>query len=145
MTCLDNPGMRRNCGSALISEISSPTGPRPARIWPSIAVALVGNSGGAGDELAASVGETLAAGLVLAVGDTIGADRPKLSSSCLRLRPNILLSSSPGSLSRRVPPRGPEVNDPADELIVATARIRGCSLLTADERILQYPHVKILN
>ena len=35
--------------------------------------------------------------------------------------------------------------DPADQIIVATARIRGCSLLTADERILQYPHVKILN
>ena len=34
--------------------------------------------------------------------------------------------------------------DPADQIIVSTARIRGCSLLTADERILQYPHVKIL-
>jgi PIN domain nuclease of toxin-antitoxin system len=34
--------------------------------------------------------------------------------------------------------------DPADQIIVATARIRGCPLLTADKRILGYPHVKTL-
>jgi len=34
--------------------------------------------------------------------------------------------------------------DPADQIIVATARIRGCALLTADTRILAYPHVKTL-
>jgi PIN domain nuclease of toxin-antitoxin system len=34
--------------------------------------------------------------------------------------------------------------DPADQIIVATARIRKCPLLTADARILQYPHVKTL-
>ncbi len=34
--------------------------------------------------------------------------------------------------------------DPADQIIVATARIRRCPLLTADARILPYPHVKIL-
>ena len=31
--------------------------------------------------------------------------------------------------------------DPADQLIVATARIHGLSLWTADDRILGYPHV----
>lgn len=31
--------------------------------------------------------------------------------------------------------------DPADQLIVATARILQCSLLTADAKILGYPHV----
>lgn len=34
--------------------------------------------------------------------------------------------------------------DPADQIIVATARSYDCSLLTADEKILNYPHVKTL-
>ena len=34
--------------------------------------------------------------------------------------------------------------DPADQIIVATARIRGCPVLTADTRILRYPHVKTI-
>lgn len=34
--------------------------------------------------------------------------------------------------------------DPADQMIVATARIYDCPLLTADAKILNYPHVKIL-
>ncbi len=34
--------------------------------------------------------------------------------------------------------------DPADQLIVASARVLDCQLLTADDKILQYPHVRIL-
>ena len=34
--------------------------------------------------------------------------------------------------------------DPADQLIVATARVYDCPLLTADERILSYASVKTL-
>lgn len=34
--------------------------------------------------------------------------------------------------------------DPADQIIVATARVLGCPLLTADEKILKYPHVQML-
>ena len=34
--------------------------------------------------------------------------------------------------------------DPADQLIVATARILSCILVTSDERILNYPHVKTI-
>lgn len=34
--------------------------------------------------------------------------------------------------------------DPADQLIVATARIYGCPLLTADAKILAYPEVQTL-
>lgn len=34
--------------------------------------------------------------------------------------------------------------DPADQLIVATARILGCPLLTADARIQNYSHVRTL-
>ena len=32
--------------------------------------------------------------------------------------------------------------DPADQIIVATARIMKCKLVTSDERILNYSHVK---
>ena len=34
--------------------------------------------------------------------------------------------------------------DPADQIIVATARIYGCQLLTADRKILNYPDVETL-
>jgi PIN domain nuclease of toxin-antitoxin system len=55
----------------------------------------------------------------------------------LYLTPRIAVESTqlPGAFHR----------DPADQIIVATARIRRCSLLTADGRILGYPHVKTLN
>lgn len=34
--------------------------------------------------------------------------------------------------------------DPADQIIVATARVMKCMLVTSDERILDYPHVKTI-
>lgn len=34
--------------------------------------------------------------------------------------------------------------DPADQIIVATARVYDCPLLTVDDKILNYPHVKLL-
>lgn len=34
--------------------------------------------------------------------------------------------------------------DPADRIIVATARIHGLTVVTADEKILDYPHVDVL-
>jgi PIN domain nuclease of toxin-antitoxin system len=34
--------------------------------------------------------------------------------------------------------------DPADQIIVATARVLNCALVTSDERILNYPHVKTI-
>lgn len=34
--------------------------------------------------------------------------------------------------------------DPADQIIVATARVMKCKLVTSDERILNYPHVKTI-
>jgi PIN domain nuclease of toxin-antitoxin system len=33
--------------------------------------------------------------------------------------------------------------DPADRIIVATARVCGCELLTADQKILDYPEVRV--
>jgi PIN domain nuclease of toxin-antitoxin system len=32
--------------------------------------------------------------------------------------------------------------DPADQLIVATARIHDCAVMTVDQKIIAYPHVK---
>jgi PIN domain nuclease of toxin-antitoxin system len=54
----------------------------------------------------------------------------------LPLTPRIAVESTqlPGSFHR----------DPADQIIVATARVYDCSLLTADGKILDYPHVKLL-
>ena len=34
--------------------------------------------------------------------------------------------------------------DPADQIIVATARVHDCPLLTQDRKILDYPHVLLL-
>jgi PIN domain nuclease of toxin-antitoxin system len=54
----------------------------------------------------------------------------------IELTPDIAIESTqlPGVFHR----------DPADQIIVATARINDCPLLTADEKILKYPHVKII-
>lgn len=35
-------------------------------------------------------------------------------------------------------------NDPADQIIVATAKVHNCPLLTADQKILGYPDVQTL-
>ena len=52
------------------------------------------------------------------------------------LTPRIAIESTklPGSFHR----------DPADQIIVATARVYDIPLLTVDSRILQYPHVRTL-
>ena len=54
----------------------------------------------------------------------------------LQLTPRIVVESTqlPGQFHR----------DPADQLIVATARVWNCALLTADDKILNYPHVTVL-
>ena len=54
----------------------------------------------------------------------------------LELTPQIAIESTklPGSFHR----------DPADQIIVATARLYNLPLLTADSRIMQYPHVRTL-
>jgi PIN domain nuclease of toxin-antitoxin system len=52
----------------------------------------------------------------------------------LDLTPRIIVESTqlPGTFHR----------DPADQLIVATARVYDCSLVTVDTKILGYPHVE---
>ena len=51
----------------------------------------------------------------------------------LDLSPEIAIESTqlPGDFHR----------DPADQIIVATARIYGCSLASSDDKIIRYPHV----
>ena len=43
--------------------------------------------------------------------------------------------------STRLP--APIHRDPGDQIIIATARVLDCPLLTADQKILSYPHVKL--
>jgi PIN domain nuclease of toxin-antitoxin system len=54
----------------------------------------------------------------------------------LELTPEIAVESTqlPGEFHR----------DPADQIIVATARIYGCPLVTSDRKILDYPHVETI-
>lgn len=47
-----------------------------------------------------------------------------------------------GIKSTRLP--GEFHKDPADRIIVATARVNAVSLITADEKIIQYEHVKTI-
>jgi PIN domain nuclease of toxin-antitoxin system len=55
----------------------------------------------------------------------------------IELTPEIAIESTrlPGEFHR----------DPADQIIVATARILDCPLLTVDNKILNYSYVKLLN
>ena len=56
--------------------------------------------------------------------------------SLLALTPEIAIESTslPGNFHR----------DPSDQIIVATARLRQCPLVTSDDKITNYPHVRTL-
>lgn len=58
------------------------------------------------------------------------------SIQLVELSPSIAVESTrlPGEFHR----------DPADQIIVATARVHDCPLLTLDRKILAYSHVKLL-
>ncbi|HQU36675.1 MAG TPA: type II toxin-antitoxin system VapC family toxin [Anaerolineales bacterium] len=55
----------------------------------------------------------------------------------LELSPEISVESTrlPGEFHR----------DPADQIIVATARIYNCALVTSDEQIIEYSHIKTIS
>ena len=55
----------------------------------------------------------------------------------LKLTPDIAIESTrlPGTFHR----------DPADQIIVATARLYDCPIVTSDGRIVKYPHVKSIS
>ena len=52
----------------------------------------------------------------------------------IELSPEIVVASTrlPGSFHR----------DPADQIIVATARVNGCPLVTSDQKLISYEHVE---
>jgi PIN domain nuclease of toxin-antitoxin system len=54
----------------------------------------------------------------------------------LELTPRIVVEST------RLP--APFHRDPADQLIVATARVHGVRVASADSKVLEYPHVETL-
>lgn len=55
----------------------------------------------------------------------------------LELTPEVAAASAalPGTFHR----------DPSDQIIVATARLHACSLVTSDRKILAYPHVQTIS
>jgi PIN domain nuclease of toxin-antitoxin system len=55
----------------------------------------------------------------------------------LELTPGVAIESTqlPGEFHR----------DPADQIIVATARMHGCPLVTSDSKLLKYPHVETIS
>jgi PIN domain nuclease of toxin-antitoxin system len=55
-----------------------------------------------------------------------------------------LLELSPEIAAESTELPGDFHKDPADQIIVATARLHGCPLLTSDRKILDYPHVQTL-
>lgn len=63
--------------------------------------------------------------------------RQALRGSGVRVLP---LSPKIAVEATRLP--APFHRDPADQIIVATARIRDCPLVTLDRKILAYPHVQ---
>ncbi|MFZ1040778.1 MAG: type II toxin-antitoxin system VapC family toxin [Anaerolineales bacterium] len=53
-----------------------------------------------------------------------------------------LIELTPAIAIESTPLLGEFHRDPVDQIIVATARIMKCKLVTSDERILYYPHAK---
>ena len=64
--------------------------------------------------------------------------RQALAYPCVQLLP---LYPGAAVESTRLP--GAFHRDPADQIIVATARVYNCPLVTIDQRIRSYPHVQI--
>ena len=54
----------------------------------------------------------------------------------MSLTPEVAIESTslPGSFHR----------DPSDQIIVATARVHECPLVTSDDKIADYPHVQTI-
>jgi len=72
--------------------------------------------------------------LPLSIGQWLGQALDYPGINLLPLTPEIVVESTqlPGSFHR----------DPADQIIVATARIHGIRLMTVDSKIVGYPHVE---
>ncbi len=57
---------------------------------------------------------------------------PKIELTALTLKAALDSTRLPGEVHR----------DPADRMLIATARSEGCAICTSDEKILGYPHVQ---
>ena len=57
----------------------------------------------------------------------------------------MLISITPEIAIDAQSPPGDFHKDPADRIIVATARISDCYIVTVDKKILNYPHVKVIS
>jgi PIN domain nuclease of toxin-antitoxin system len=73
--------------------------------------------------------------LPLPVEDWINTALNYPGTRLLDLTPRIVVEST------QLP--GPFHRDPADQIIVATARVYGCPLMTMDQKIRAYPHVTL--
>lgn len=71
------------------------------------------------------------------VGDWIDGSLARAGVGLVAMTPQIAVEAC------NLPP--PFHRDPADELLVATARILNIPVLTADQKILAYPHVNCLS
>ena len=72
--------------------------------------------------------------LPISVADWIGQALNYPGVQLLELTPRIAIEST------KLP--SPFHRDPADQIIVATARVNNCPLMTRDQKILAYPHVQ---
>lgn len=70
------------------------------------------------------------------VVDWVGAALAYPGVRLLELSPDIAIAST------RLP--GEFHNDPADQLIVATARVFDCPLVTSDSKVVHYPYVETI-
>ncbi|HGJ64856.1 TPA: type II toxin-antitoxin system VapC family toxin [bacterium] len=73
-------------------------------------------------------------GLPCSISEWFGQALEYPGIQLLALTPEIAIESTrlPGKFHR----------DPADQIIVATARLYKCPLMTLDDKIMKYPHVK---
>jgi PIN domain nuclease of toxin-antitoxin system len=70
-----------------------------------------------------------------AVGPWIEAALAQPGVALVQLTPQIVVEST------QLPP--PFHRDPADQLLVATARVLSCDFLTEDSKITAYPHIRL--
>lgn len=74
--------------------------------------------------------------LPVELSEWFAAARSYPGVSLLGITPEVAVESTrlPGGFHR----------DPADQIIVATARVHACDLVTSDEKIVRYPHVRTI-
>lgn len=60
--------------------------------------------------------------------------------------PNVrIMELTPAILEDSIALPGTFHRDPADQIIVASARVHNCGLMTVDEKIIDYPHVRVVS